>query len=173
MLAHTRYPNRKRFATATNIAVHAVLICIVLLATSSNSGADFWMVCSSVNARAVSLDDRHALMREDGAILTTKPYCTSGEYAEGVIPFGLCVAGHANQFDYLTPEGRLVLTISAKDAGSFSEGLAAIQNETGEWGYVNKLGEFVIPQQFYDAAAIRRRRCTRKRNGRRRKTIYR
>ena len=38
-----------------------------------------------------------------------------------------------------------------KAAGAFSEGLAAVQDENGLWGYMNKAGEIVIPCQWDEA----------------------
>lgn len=151
MVPLNRRPHYLRHSRLAIISALCFLIFTIVLGAPSKSRADIEMVCSSVNARAVGLDDRNALMRDDGAVLTTEPYCTSGDYSEGLIPFGLCVAYKPKKFDFLTPEGRLVLTVHATNAKSFSEGLAAVQNEKGLWGYINKLGEFVIPQRYHDA----------------------
>lgn len=53
---------------------------------------------------------------------------------------------------FINKKGEIVIPQIYKDAGNFSEGLAAVQSvETELWGYIDKEGELVIPM-IYEAA---------------------
>jgi hypothetical protein len=104
--------------------------------------------CSTVNVRAVQLDDGFVLMDQDGKVLTTERYCDGGEYSDGLILFVRCTPGGKKQFVYLNEEGKEVLEVSFALATGFSDGLAAVEDERYRWGYIDKLGKLVIPFQF-------------------------
>jgi hypothetical protein len=107
--------------------------------------------CSQgLNIRAVRLDDRWALMRNDGKILTAEFYWNCEGFSENLI---LCSdIGDGNV--YLSPEGRTRLRVDGFAEG-FSEGLAAVSNKKGLWGYLNKGGEWVINPQFDKAGEFK------------------
>ena len=123
---------------------------VVLALFASILQAEVFHSCSIVNARAVSLDNGWALMNDEGKILTPKVYCAGDEYSDGLIRFEQCNPGNEKTFDYLTPDGKVALSIKAQDAARFSEGLAAIQDGKGLWGYIDKHGKTVIRPQFQD-----------------------
>ena len=105
-----------------------------------------------MNSRAVQLDGgAWVLMREDGKILTSERYCGGDGYSDGLIRFELCGSGGSNGSTYLTPEGRKLLSVGWPSAAGFSQGLAAVENNKGWWGYMNKQGEVVVAPQFEEA----------------------
>lgn len=149
--SYVTYKVSKRTAACMRCGTFA-LLCLFLI-VSQNSVSEELHTCSTVNARPVLLDKTWALMRDDGKVLTTEPYCDAGEYSDGLIRFELC-SGSNKSFRYLTPEGKLALTVAAAAAGDFSEGLVPIQNEHDLWGYMNSRGETVISPRFQEARAF-------------------
>jgi len=134
-------------------SIHRALLCaIVLIVAQPLARSESARGCSTVNSRAVQLDDgAWVLMREDGKILTSERYCGGDEYSDGLIRFELCGSDGPNRSTYLTPEGRKLLSVGWPSAAGFSEGLAAVENDKGLWGYMNKQGEVVVAPQFEEA----------------------
>ena len=48
---------------------------------------------------------------------------------------------------------------------SFSEGLAAVQQNNGRWGYINEKQEWVIPAKFEDVKEFQNGKAAAKLNG--------
>ncbi len=59
----------------------------------------------------------------------------------------------ANKWGYMDSTGQLLISPDFDDAGPFTEGLAAV-NQDGKWGYINRKGEIVIPTQYKSAWAF-------------------
>lgn len=49
---------------------------------------------------------------------------------------------------FVDTQFKLVIPATYNEASRFSEGLAAVQDENGNWGYINKTGEQVIPFSY-------------------------
>ena len=128
------------------------VLCLLVLVNQSLTKGEVVQGCSTVNARAVWLEDGWVLMRDDGKILTTERYCHGGEYSDGLIVFERCVAGDKKQFVYLTLGGKVAVEVSVALAKGFSEGLAAVEDEHYMWGYIDRTGRVVIPFQFSTAS---------------------
>ncbi len=123
------------------------LAALLLLAPIANSEEIHG--CTTADARAVRMDDGvWVLMRQDGAVLSKESYCNGGEYSDGLIRLDLC---HGSRHDYLTTTGEKVVTVEAVDAADFSQGLAAVQDEEDNWGYVDKAGHMAIAPRFAEA----------------------
>lgn len=56
---------------------------------------------------------------------------------------------------FINEKGEIVIEPKFKDAGRFSESLAAVEFENGKWGYINKTGNVVIEPLFDWALAFR------------------
>lgn len=126
------------------------LFCLVSVPYSVNAENKYG--CSQgMNVRAVPLDDRWALMRNDGKILTNEFYSICHEFIDNLTVCGRNKGGWV----YLSPDGRIILKVDKFIAENFSEGLAAVENQEGLWGYINKSGEWVINPQFDDAGEFK------------------
>lgn len=129
--------------------LHICLAGLFLLIPQLCSGDEVQSGCSTEGARAVTVNQRLLLMREDGKILTKKEYCRADEFSDGLILFEVCGKDDHSTFEYLTPKGKVALTVNAEYARRFSEGLAPIQNaKTHLWGYIDKMGKTVIEPKF-------------------------
>src|SRR2546430_14877336 len=53
-------------------------------------------------------------------------------------------------FGFIDKAGKVVLK-GYKETKGFSEGLAAVADKEGRWGYTDKVGSLVIPYQYEDA----------------------
>lgn len=137
-------------ATAIQLLRAALLFTLLLIALSIGNAEEIHG-CSAINARPVSLDGHWVLMREDGKILTSEPYCGAGEYSDGLIAFASC---NHQAFTFLTPEGKPEVKVEATRVGDFSQGLAAVEIDGKAWGYVNKVGERVIAPRFTEASSF-------------------
>ncbi len=132
----------KKSKRASLSLLAASFLCV---AVYSNAAA----ACSTGNVRAVKLEDAQwVLMRDDGKILTTVKYCGGGELSDALYRFENCDGASSS---YLTPDGKVALTVKADRTGPFSEGLAAIRTASGLLGYIDKTGKTVIPGRFEDA----------------------
>ena len=52
-----------------------------------------------------------------------------------------------------------------QNVGSYSEGLAAVQNNNGKWGYINERQVWVIQAKFDEAREFKGGRASVKQNG--------
>jgi WG containing repeat len=104
--------------------------------------------CTMGNARAVYLDETWLLMQDDGHVLLTGSYCAAGELSDGLIRFDFC---GEKRTVYVTPNGDVVVMVNAVQARDFGEGLAAVEDDRGYWGYIDKTGHFAIAAKFQDA----------------------
>jgi hypothetical protein len=66
------------------------------------------------------------------------------------------IGGYEENKGFINKTGEIVIPQIYKDAGNFSEGLAAVQDiETELWGYINKDGDIVIPMLYDEAKPFR------------------
>lgn len=65
------------------------------------------------------------------------------------LPFSECLTPIKSQLTgkrgYINKKMELVIPVGFKNAQPFSEGLAAVQNEDGNWGFIDRNGKLVIP----------------------------
>jgi len=127
------------------------IVTTVLFCAVSVSVAETIQRCTDANIQAVSMDDGWGLMDADGRILTGQRYCGGGEYSDGLVPFERCSGSLKKQFVYVDGIGNERLTIDALQVGSFSEGLAPVQAESGKWGYIDRSAHFRIAAMFETA----------------------
>jgi hypothetical protein len=66
-------------------------------------------------------------------------------FSEGLVP---AIIGERREFGYVNKKGETVIRPQFKEAGDFSDGLAAVQIQEGTFGYIDKAGKFVIPPRF-------------------------
>lgn len=81
-----------------------------------------------------------------------KLHSTSDKFHEGFAVIG----PYDGNKGYINKLGEIVIPQIFKNAGDFSQGLAAVQDtETNLWGYIDKEGELVIPMLYQDAEPFR------------------
>ena len=66
-------------------------------------------------------------------------------FSEGLTPVKSEITG---QYGYINRKLELAIPFSFRNARPFSEGLAAVQNADGNWGFINTLGKLVIPYTY-------------------------
>ncbi len=67
-----------------------------------------------------------------------------GNFSEGRVPIWM---ESKSRWGYLDNTGKLVIPAQFEAAGSFSEGLAVVQ-QGGKLGFIDRAGKFVVPPQF-------------------------
>ena len=65
-----------------------------------------------------------------------------------VAAIAVCSAFNVSAQIIYTSEPTVVCEEQFKDIGGFCEGLSAVKNDEGLYGYINYAGEVVIPYQF-------------------------
>jgi hypothetical protein len=63
-------------------------------------------------------------------------------FSEGLTPV---ISPLTNKYGYMDKKLELAISPTYKHVRPFSEGLAAVQDDNGNWGYINKSGKLVIP----------------------------
>lgn len=58
---------------------------------------------------------------------------------------------HNNEFGFADESGRVIIPCQWKCAGNFSEGLAPVKCDKGDWGYIDETGKIVIPYRWIQA----------------------
>lgn len=58
------------------------------------------------------------------------------------------------KYGFADKTGKVVIPRQWKNAGSFHEGLARVQNAQGKWGFICKTGEVMIPCQWMNAGSL-------------------
>lgn len=66
-------------------------------------------------------------------------------FSEGLTPIHSAVS---EKYGFIDKKLKLVIPVSFKQACPFSDGLAAVQNNDGNWGFINKTGRLVIPYTY-------------------------
>jgi hypothetical protein len=61
---------------------------------------------------------------------------------------GLVTACKDRRWGFIDKKNRVVIPLKYKGACSFSEGLAAVQDENWKWGFIDQQGEIVVPFSF-------------------------
>lgn len=68
---------------------------------------------------------------------------------------GLAVVGKGDKYGYIDTNGKEVISLTDKYIGeSFSDGLAAVWNDDGKYGFIDKKGDLLIPYTFEDHDGI-------------------
>ncbi|HWK03749.1 MAG TPA: WG repeat-containing protein [Puia sp.] len=63
-------------------------------------------------------------------------------FSEGLTPIKSTLTG---KYGYIDQKLQLKIPAKFKEASPFSDGLAAVQNDDGNWGYINTEGKLVVP----------------------------
>jgi len=66
-------------------------------------------------------------------------------FSEGLTPIKSRVK---EKYGFINKKLQLVIPVSFKQANPFSEGLAAVENDEGNWGFINTTGTLVIPYSY-------------------------
>lgn len=66
-------------------------------------------------------------------------------FSEGLTPIQSRVS---EKYGYIDKKLKLVIPVNFKQASPFTEGLAAVQNDDGNWGYIDAAGKLVIPYSY-------------------------
>lgn len=64
---------------------------------------------------------------------------------------GMCRVKSNGLWGFVDTQSQIVVRPTFPNARSYSCGLAAVQEDSGKWGYVNKAGNMAIPCQFEEA----------------------
>lgn len=63
---------------------------------------------------------------------------------------GLAVIRYNGKSGFVNKVGEIVIPFEFIGSHSFSEGLAAVSNETDTWGYINTNGNIIIPYKYFN-----------------------
>jgi hypothetical protein len=66
-------------------------------------------------------------------------------FSEGLTPIKSRLTG---KYGYIDTKLQLILPVGYSDARPFSDGLAAVRNADGIWGFINRSGKLVIPYTY-------------------------
>lgn len=66
-------------------------------------------------------------------------------FSDGLTPLK---SDEKDKYGFINRELKIVIPVVYKGASSFSEKLAAVQNNDGNWGYINTSGSLVIPYTY-------------------------
>lgn len=59
-----------------------------------------------------------------------------------------------DRFGFADENGKVVIPCQWKSASNFSEGLALVMSDRGEWGYIDKKGKIIIPYRWIQAGTF-------------------
>ncbi len=107
----------------------------------------------------VSVDEKAGFIDELGKFVINPQETWIDDFHEDL---AVTSTGNGNNFrlGYIDKTGKVVIPLTFKQAGEFSEGLANIMFENGKYGYIDKAGKTVIEPQFdvadtfYDDRAV-------------------
>ncbi|MEC5146974.1 WG repeat-containing protein [Chitinophaga sp. 212800010-3] len=66
-------------------------------------------------------------------------------FSDGLTPIA---SRQAEKYGYIDKKLQLIIPVGFKKARPFSEGLAAVQNADGNWGFINTSGKLIIPYTY-------------------------
>lgn len=81
--------------------------------------------------------------------MITPPLNPVFDFTSGPLP----VVGPDGNYGYVTDKAVLLTGFEFKYAKTFSEGLAAVANQKGEYGFIDLTGKLVVPYKFYNVVA--------------------
>ena len=106
-----------------------------------------------IGVRVANTNGRWGFIDESGRVAIEPKFQYAFPFSEGLA--GVLVTPSENtigQLGYIDRTGRMVIkpqfSGSAGSDPSFSEGLAAVQTQSGKWGYIDKTGAFVVQPKF-------------------------
>jgi len=91
-----------------------------------------------------------AIKRNGNTVFALEEAETVRKFSEGLAAFSILFEDN-EWWGYTDANGQTHIKPQFRTATEFSDGLAAVENNTGKWGYTNKDGKMVIPFQFDDA----------------------
>lgn len=82
-----------------------------------------------------------------GKIVIAPRFISAWDFSEDLARVGFC-GEKGYSIGYIDNTGKLVIETGLKDAEDYSEGLAAVQSRDGKWGFIDKLGKWIIAPRF-------------------------
>ncbi len=124
-----------------------------------------WVESFSNGLAAVFVHGKHGFIDKEGRYVVKPKYANAHSFSEGMAcvkiggrvykpSFGdhLITTGKEDMnYAYIDTTGKIIFRINAFDCGTFSEGLARVENG-GKWGFVDKMGKTVFSSDV-DAAS--------------------
>lgn len=94
--------------------------------------------------------EKYGFIDRSGTYLVEPIYDWAGDFCGGLAPVTL-----DGKTGFINKEGKVVIAFQFKNAQSFKEGLAAVQNPEGtKWGFINSEGTLVIPYSYADCSSF-------------------
>jgi len=90
-----------------------------------------------------TMDGKENYIDKSGNLITDIEFSRGGWFY-----CGLAKVKVGEKYRYINEAGEFAFEGEFDDAASFSEGLAAVENEDGKWGFINTKGELVIDYKF-------------------------
>ncbi len=100
-------------------------------------------------AKTENDDSKYYLITDGEEVVAAVTIEEAGVFGSGLAP----VRTGSSQWVYFNRRGKQAFDAVFQSAKAFSEELAAVKQE-GKWGYIDSLGNFVIPAQFADASSF-------------------
>ena len=122
--------------------------------------SDYWMASKHVcEGRTWAWKERdqiylYAIDKDGNVVLEIPEHVMKIDlvrgYSEGLAAFCVDLDSDGDQISagFLNKAGEVEIPQVFSGCYSFSEGLAAVRNEAGQWGFINKTGAYVIAAQF-------------------------
>jgi len=99
---------------------------------------------------AVRKEGQWGYVNPTGREVIRARYSQARAFADGMA--AVMVEG---KFGYIDTDGKMrIAPRYSKKLGDFSEGLAAVPNDSGKWGFIDRAGKPVIPPQFDKAGSF-------------------
>ncbi|REK72019.1 WG repeat-containing protein [Paenibacillus paeoniae] len=109
------------------------------------------------DGKAIVINDKYErfLLDEKGKEMPVmskydgSPSLVVGSYKEGMIAASLLNENKSPTWGFLDQTGKEVVSLTSySEIQDFQEGLAAVGNKDGAWGYINKKGQTVVPHSY-------------------------
>jgi hypothetical protein len=94
----------------------------------------------------VSQHDKYGFINQRGDVVITLKYNNALSFSEG-----LAAVSPDSSWFFIDTTGRQMFFQNFMDVSSFKEGLCAVTADGGNWGYIDKSGNFVIDPVYEDA----------------------
>lgn len=122
--------------------------------TEKDSNTIIDALCENGTVRFAITEADNAITKYNFTIEDTTGFFNVLPYNEiGAFSEGLAKVGKKGKYGYIDTNGDLVIPCEYSNTSSFSEGLAAVQNEDGKWGFIDTNGDSIIPYE-YDESSV-------------------
>lgn len=95
---------------------------------------------------SVMLNQQYGFIDKKGDVVVPVKYNVVKKYSEGK-----AACKEKEQYGFINLQGKTLIKPAFRDVGNFKEGLAAVMDENRKWGYVDTIGNLVIPFMYDEA----------------------